>query len=344
MQRLYKRGSTWWCSFYVNGARERRSTGCRDKRAAEARAAELERRAADPTHAAANEATLADALSAVAADRRAKGRAEGTITMHRTKAGHLVRVLGDERALSTIDAAVVDGFIEQRLGEGAARTTVHKELCTLRVALKIAIRRGRWQGRLEAVMPEGFSLDYKPKTRALTRDEFDRLLVALRPDRAAHVAFIVGTGARWIESERAQPSDIAADASGGSVHLHGSKTESADRMVPLVGFMRELVARAIDAPRDKRRALLFERWHAVRRDLALACKRAGIAPVTPNDLRRTCATWLRGSGVPPSTIAVVLGHRDSRMVERVYGRLPVDALRRELAEHLTVSLGAPDGL
>lgn len=333
MQRLYKRGDTWWCSFYVNGVRVRQSTGCRDKRAAEARAAELERRAADPTHAAANEATLADALSAVAADRRAKGRAEGTITMHRTKAGHLVRVLGADRALSTIDAAAVDAFIEQRLGEGAARSTVHKELCSLRVALKIAIRRGRWQGRLEAVMPEGFSLDYKPKTRALTRDEFDRLLVALRPGRAAHVAFIVGTGARWIESERAQPSDVAADANGGSVHLRGSKTEGADRVVPLVGFMRELVARAA-------LALPFEKWHAVRRDLAVACKRAGIAPVTPNDLRRTCATWLRGSGVPPSTIAVVLGHRDSRMVERVYGRLPVDALRRELVGHL----GAPDGL
>ena|GEM_PF-3809021 len=39
------------------------------------------------------------------------------------------------------------------------------------------------------------------------------------------------------------------------------------------------------------------------RDLAQACDRAGIEPCTPNDLRRTCATWLRQAGAAPDLIA-----------------------------------------
>jgi hypothetical protein len=77
--------------------------------------------------------------------------------------------------------------------------------------------------------------------------------------------------------------------------------------------------------------LLFLPWQNVRRDLAQACDRAGIEPCTPNDLRRTCATWLRQAGAAPDLIAPVMGHADTRMVERVYGRMPIDDLERRLA-------------
>ena len=38
-------------------------------------------------------------------------------------------------------------------------------------------------------------------------------------------------------------------------------------------------------------------------DLTVACKKLQIPNVTPNDLRRTCMTWLRAEGVLPSEIA-----------------------------------------
>jgi len=59
----------------------------------------------------------------------------------------------------------------------------------------------------------------------------------------------------------------------------------------------------------------------VRRDLRAACTKLKIPRCSPNDLRRTCATWLRAAGTPPHLIAPLMGHADSRMVERVYGRL-----------------------
>jgi integrase len=43
--------------------------------------------------------------------------------------------------------------------------------------------------------------------------------------------------------------------------------------------------------------------------------------VSPNDLRRTFASWLVQNGVPLLTVATLLGHSSTRMVEKVYGRL-----------------------
>jgi integrase len=56
--------------------------------------------------------------------------------------------------------------------------------------------------------------------------------------------------------------------------------------------------------------------------------------VSPNDLRRTYATWRRQHGTAPHLIGVAVGHTDSRMAERVYGRVPVESLGRLLAECL----------
>lgn len=52
---------------------------------------------------------------------------------------------------------------------------------------------------------------------------------------------------------------------------------------------------------------------------------------TPNDLRRTFAHWLRDQGVPIELIAPAMGHSDTRMVERVYGRIPTDVLAARMA-------------
>jgi hypothetical protein len=68
--RLFKRGRVWYAQVYENGRRVQRSTQCHDRRAAEVRARQLERDAADPAHAAAARATLTDALQLLLTQRR----------------------------------------------------------------------------------------------------------------------------------------------------------------------------------------------------------------------------------------------------------------------------------
>lgn len=343
--RLYRRkkksgvgfASTWWCALKVPAGRARdgaalfawvrQSTGQRDRRAAERVAAQLERGYAEPPAA---RTTLPEAFEQLFEACRVRGRADGTIGMYSRCARHLLRLLGAERPLADLDAAAVDDYISARVDEGASRHTIGKELTTLRRTLKIARRRGQFPRSLDEVMPEQWSTGYKPRERALTQEEAGKLLGALRPHRAAHVAFILATGARWGESTRARREDV--DLAGRRVYLRGTKTELARRTVPIVAFAGELLGRALSGAEDA--GQLFRPWSNVRHDLARACVRAGIAPVTPNDLRRTCSTWLRGAGVPPDLVGAFLGHADSRMVERVYGRLPTDVLGELFRVHL----------
>ncbi len=94
------------------------------------------------------------------------------------------------------------------------------------------------------------------------------------------------------------------------------KTAKSHRKIALAEPLAEILSE--EARRD---GPVVEPWPNVRRDLAAACKRAGISRVSPNDLRRTFASWLKQAGVDSMTVAKLLGHTSSRMVELVYGRL-----------------------
>jgi len=342
---LIKRGPVWYALFYENGQRIQRSTHCRDRKAAELRARLLERDAADPAHAAATKASLSDALQLLLRQRREQAtagrRSFDTVRFYETKAGHLVRVLEmtDDGVyvpflLAGLHARHVDDFISRRRFEGAREATIAKELVTLRAALKLAVRAGIWSGNPAAVMPIAFAPEYRPRDRFLTPEELSKLLGALLADQAARAAFIVATSACWGESCRAMRVDTSEDRS--TVFIRGTKRSTRLRKVPIVSeISRSLVEYALAHAKGEN-GPMFKPWTNVRRDLHQACDVAKIPHCSPNDLRRTCATWLRAAGASPDLIAPVMGHADSRMVERVYGRLPIEDLRRRLA----TSIGA----
>lgn len=319
---VYLDGAVWWCRVRnPSGGRHLRfSTKCKDRTAAVAVWRELERRVLSGAHSPTDQA-LGDALDDRLAERRAHGRAAGTLRMLAVKGRHLARVLGADLPLSRLTAELVDRYIETRLSEGAKRATIHKELSTLRGALRLALRRGRFSRPIESVMPHGFSPAYKPRTRALSLAEIDSLLEVLEPHRRAVVAIILGTGATY-------PSEVVgmrrADVGADFVLLRGTKRETRWRKVPVLDMTRAWLDLA-------RPHVPFATWSNIRRDLHLACARAGIAPCCPTDLRRSVGTLLRARGVEPSLIGAYLGHGDSRMAERVYGRIAPEALR-ELIE------------
>ncbi len=328
--RLIKRGKTWYARFYdAAGVRQSVSTRCHDKAAAEAFARQLEREAADPDHATARAATVTSILEEMILDcleRSKVGKmAPESVQFYTKRAGHLRRAeqLGTlPPSLHLMRAQHVDAYISLRRREGVSEHTISKELVTLRKALKLAKRRGRFRGDLAELLPSGFAPAYKPRTRTLSMPELERLLPELGPDRGARVAFAIATGANLRETDRALRSDVAADR----VHLRGTKRETRDRIVPIVRpWQRDLLAYAIEHAQGTGDAL-FTPWVKMVRDLALACRRSDIERCSSNDLRRTFATWMRIEGLPTDILGATLGHVDSRMVERVYGRLSPDQL------------------
>ncbi len=84
---------------------------------------------------------------------------------------------------------------------------------------------------------------------------------------------------------------------------------------------------------------LFQPWANVRRDLVDACTAAKIERCSPNDLRRTFASWQVEAGVPLFPIAQAMGHKDTRMLERVYGRQTPEQLAAIMARAMGLTQG-----
>jgi integrase len=379
---LYRRkaGGVWYAEFYdSHGNRRRESTKCRDRKAAEAAARDLERKAHDRTYRAAHAppVTIAAALDHLIND-RADEVAAPTREMFRQKGGHLVRLLGAVDVNQLEGTGAILGYTRTRLDEGAARETVRKELVTLRRALE-AYRDDEQTITVDvrALFPK-FKTKYVPRSRWLTPGEFLALLSVLPKHRQLWVTVAVYAGPRDSEIDGLEWAHV--DFAGQVIHVEGTKTEGSDRPVPLHPVLAKVLARS-----QRPSGYVVGEWLNVNRDLRAACLRApcpacrpvrrevmpnraqteqtrsvvhavvlaadmkgaplaaaggaciacngtgkGIARVTPNDLRRTLASWLKQEGIDSGVVAKILGN-SARMVDLVYGQIDAATKARAMA-------------
>ncbi len=310
---------------------KRVSTGYIDEKAASAWCDEQERKHSNPRYAAAAAATLGPGVVAYFAELRQRKSSDGTAKKETTLTGHLVRMWGKDLLLSRIDAKLVEELIAAREGEGASEITVSMLLGTLRGILKVARHHGLWRGELAEVMPIRYSKNHTPKKRAPSPAEAKALLAQLHRYRAAHVAYILATGCRISESFKARRKDV--DVARNTVHIHGTKTSYADDDIPITSVSREWLTFALENAPGK--DLLFSPWGKYWRDIRAACKRAEIAPVTPNDLRRAFGHWHKLAGAHIPDVARMLRHGDDKLAQTTYARLPGEELGRVVEKQLT---------
>ena len=249
--------------------------------------------------------------------------APATVRMYEQKAGHLIRLMGEERL--PLDRATVVAYVNRRRTEGAHPTTIYKEICTLRKSLKLADVPYDCIPTIKA--------RYVPRTRYLTLDELRALIAQLPEKRQLWVLLAVFTGARSSEVEAICWQHI--DWQQRTVFLQGTKTAKSRRLVPLHKVLEDALW-----PIRQDAGPVVEAWGHHRKQLPEACKRAGIARVSPNDLRRTLASWLKQAGVDSFAVAQILGHSTSRMVELVYGRIDQKTLTKAMAQ--LPGIGASD--
>lgn len=336
--RLYKRGNVWWCWYYTLSRKQVcESTRCTDATAAAMYLTQREREAQDPSSAAQKKATLEQALEGLIDERterttaRTKSGSEETVEFYRQKAGHWLRVFGRNFLIKYLTASDVDKYIKKRREEDATDNTIHKELVTLRAALRLALRAGIWAGDVAAILPVGFSTGYKPRERWLPLEEIQRITAELQPDHAARVAFTIATGAEWNATVRALRADITDEF----VRVRGTKRETRDRKVPVVTEWQQLFLSFV-LDKAEGTTTLFNHWdhrNSLRSFTSIA-KRLGIEPFSWNDLRRSFAQWVRRGGVTFDTLAPVMGHANSKITESVYAKLDdggvTDRLKAEM--------------
>lgn len=348
MGRIYRRGHTWhayWTD--TRGLAHRRSLRTGDRGVAQARLRELELASTNP--AAYSTLTLSAALEALY--RSMVGSPEGTIECYTQRGRHLERVLGGDTPLGSIAREHLTAYVGVRLETDKAHPhSVYKEMVVLRRALKEAQQRGLWAGDIRALVPT-VKASYTPRDRWLTREEVNKLLAALPQERRLWVALAVYAGLREGEIDRLEWSHV--DLVRGELRAPGKKTIRSWRLIPIAPQLAAMLALARpQAPAGR----VVARWGNVHRALPRALRRAQHGPIvrlkkgeepppipqlSPNDLRRTFASWLVQAGVAHLTVAHLLGHTSARMVERVYGHLSRDTYKAAIGQAFGVQACTP---
>jgi integrase len=136
---------------------------------------------------------------------------------------------------------------------------------------------------------------------------------------------VVGLGAERSEVESLDCAGIDLDA--GILANHGTKTKGSDRATPIPV---ELLVELRKIPEASRVERVVGAWTNVGRERARLREVAGIEKVTPNDLRRTYASWFVNA--PLKVVANLLGHSSTRMVDLVYGRVADETQRAWVAK------------
>lgn len=331
-RRLFERGESrfiWAKLRDEHGRIKPVSTRCTDEEAASLFCNEWERKAADPAYRVAAEATLDSAVGDFFAELRRSKVSDATYEIAETKLGHFVRLWGADWPLLRISNTLVLAYIDAREKEGVVPYTVKKELSHLERTLAWARFRGSFPHDLATIFPPNYSGKHKPKKRAPSREEVARLLMNMQPRRAAHVAFIVATGARWSESVRAQREDV--DLKALLIHLRGKKTELASGAVPVTGVSWDFIVFALEHAPGSAGEPLFAKWSSGSywRDIQAACVRADIEALSPNDLRRAFGGWHRqaillGGGGKDSAAeqtSIMLRHTTDKLTQTTYARI-----------------------
>jgi integrase len=245
--------------------------------------------------------------------------------MYSVKIGHVVRLFGGEGKLSTIDPNLVDWYIGKREEEGAKSNTISKELTALAQMLKLAKRAGCYPHDVRALRPIDFSAGYVPGERVLSEAEIEKLRTTEKAPRFATIYASIATSCRDVELRRLEPQDY--DKETGILRIRGTKTEGAERTVPVLSIFRPTFETCV-LPH------LPLKFKDTSRLISRACKRAGLAHATSNDMRRTCATLMAASGVPFDLAAKIMGHVDSQMLKRVYVKLAPEQLKKAAERHI----------
>lgn len=319
-------------NYWTNLFGERVSTGLPSLEAAKRWKAARLLEGADPRRAAAEKATLEDAIRELYAELRRRGRAQGTLTRAKQKLAHFPRLWGADCKLADIDAQKIGKYIDTRLddiarGEGenaqtVKRITIRDELAFLRQMLKLARRQGKYAYAIEDVMPIMFESGHKPKKDWCTAENLEKLLEHVEPRHAAHILFFLVTAGRLSDSYRARHEDF--DTTKWRALVRGSKTDGSFRTIPVTDFLRPYAERMLELAEGE--TTLFLRWPNIHRDMRAACKRAGIPATTTNGIRRTFGMWHRLRGYSLDTISKLFGHTTAKLVRDVYADVDGDEL------------------
>lgn len=242
----------------------------------------------------------------------------------RLRANDLLDV--DPETHLTIAEILSAEHVVERRKAGRQDGTILTELSRLRTVCNWAAERGMLQGVPKWAMPPM----PRPRSRHLSRDQFAKFLEsAVMPHLRLFAILAIATGGRmsaildltWdrIDFERGQ---ILLD------NPDRDRTAKGRAIVPMNASARAALLEAREAAlSDYVIEWAGQKVGSVKKGIRAIGKAAKVGVVSPHDFRHSAAVWMAEDGVSMSEIARYLGHKDSRITERVYARFSPEHLR-----------------
>lgn len=331
--RRYKNSQYWYARITLPSGERGNWKSTRKERKPDARVvAEQWDRAATSNH---RVVTTTEAFRLLAEHMRRKGDADSTMEVLSLKASHIVSFFGPERDIASIELKDTEAYLDHRRSQKRRRSdaTIAKELGYLMGALIRCHKLGLYSGNWEALWPEALPKSFKSRKRWLPWEEYITLIDTIAPQWRDHLIVYTSTGVRFSELYVLRAHNVRD----GWLHIEGTKTDGADRHIPLSTEATEALKRRVAGTCD---GILFpitspdidSQKRAWLRALGTACRRAKLAHASTNDLRRTFASWAWHQGVDERVCVGWMGHRSSRMVREVYAQPSREQGAREMAK------------
>ncbi|TIR87379.1 MAG: site-specific integrase [Mesorhizobium sp.] len=246
-----------------------------------------------------------------------------------------------EREAATIGDETCQAYMAARRAKGRADGTIWTELNHLRIVMGWAVKRNRLTQAPYIAMPPKPA----PKDRWLTRDEVARLKsAATGPHIRLFIILAIATGGRKEALLSLKWDQI--DFVRGIIHLDDQAATHKRKGRASVPMNKTILAALRDARKDAESDYVIEwagdRVKSVKRSLAKAAEKAGLADVTAHVFRHSAARWQAEAGIPMSQIASYLGHADDRVTQRVYAKYSPTALKKA-ADVLDLDFDVVDG-
>jgi integrase len=296
---------------------------------------------------------------------------QATSTLDRTTdrvEGKIIPALGRHR-LDELRTDHIERWFQAEARAGRAPATIQDYRKTLNQILTWAVARQliRWNPMQAVTMPR---TERATDKRSLTRGEADALLAVLETERhGPYFTTVLALGLRPGEADALDWDHVDFDArtlhiehslqrlNGGRPAVIGPTKTKSQRSLPMSPRVEAALRRQRAWQDDARsaagpdwsvrwpRPLVFTTelgdpmWSSnLRREFDRACDKAGIARITPYELRHTAASLLIDDGADRYDVADLLGHADTRMLERHYRHRLTPAVTRG-ADRLASLLG-----
>ena len=242
----------------------------------------------------------------------------------------ILPVIGS-RPAAQLTPAEVAGAVADLHAQGYARSTIAKSLTALRLTLDHADIHTNPARDPRVKLPREERGEINPPTAA----QVEAVLAYVAPRYRLPILLLESTGARVGEVEHVRWGDVDWTAGRLRISATTAKTRRARWAQVPADLLDRIGALVALEDRDPDARVFPDLKQAnLRQEITRACKYAGIARFSPNDLRHRRISLLLHGGMPVHVVAAHAGHSNAHMTLTTYAHVLVDDREIEREELL----------